>query len=268
MISKQIGITKNNFSVFDVHVHVGLYEHQYNLSTLHIQELCQYLPIECFVCAPVSWEESINEHTINSFKNIALHTIPLFWLWISPVRIKGLQILNNEKIPDGYAGIKLHPFADCYDFYLELLHPVFLAAEKWRVPVAIHTGNEGCDPISIANAIPTTHTQPVILFHSRPIDEAITVATSRSCIYLESSFCEPDEFSKSFDVLGPDRILFGSDYPLNSVYYPGLNVIDLYRENVEALFNLTEKQGCTDKFFQANAASIFAHKTPHIIVND
>jgi predicted TIM-barrel fold metal-dependent hydrolase len=253
------GIFKEGFSIFDIHVHVGNYDYQYNLTPTYLQELCRYLPIERFVCAPVSWEESINEHLINSFHNpsVIFDTAPLFWLWLSPVRIKALEILNSDQIPDNYVGIKLHPAADHYDVSYDILRPVFLAAERWKVPVAIHTGNEGCNPISIANSIPDTHTQPVILFHSRPVKEAIDAAKSRSCIYMESSFCEPDEFSSSFNMIGADRIIFGSDFPLNSVYYPGLNVIDLYRRNVEALFNLTEKEGCTEKFFQANATTIF-----------
>ena len=252
-------ILKNNLSIFDIHIHVGIYENRWDFSAFYIKELCRHLPISHFICAPVSWQQSLENYTIRTFEDLPsdLSEKSLFWLLISPVRKKSIDLLQHENIPKGYIGVKLHPYADHYDISAELLDPVFSSCEKWNVPLAIHTGNDGTDPLSICSAMPEDYSQPVILFHSRPINEAIRAAKAHKSIYLESSFCEPEELNWAFNEIDKKRILFGSDYPLNLIYYPGLNIIDLYRQNVNDLLDITEQSDCSEDFFFRNAKRIF-----------
>jgi len=252
-------MTLSKISIIDIHVHIGIYDNHYDFSIFYLKELCRCLPIEFFVCAPSSWQQSIDDYSIKSFEGSPSYLAKrsLFWLWISPVRNKSIEILELKKIPKGYVGIKLHPYADQYDTNKGLLRKVFKSCERWNVPLAIHTGNDGSEPLSICHAIPENYSLPVILFHSRPIIEAVEAAKIHSCIYLESSFCEPEDFAMTFNEIDHKRILFGSDYPLNIVYYPGFNIIDLYRKNIEELLNVTEKNGCSECFFSKNAKTIF-----------
>jgi len=255
---KQKQLLPNDLPLVDVHVHTGTLD-SYSLPLSYLDHLCYQVQMRSCLCAPCSWEESLArlERTDPDPVPSAIIEKIRYWLWLSPVRQRAIEILNKEEPPSGYSGIKVHPFADHFDVTGPLLRPVFDAAERWRMPVAFHTGNIGCSPSAIARCLPSDFEQPVILFHSRPLDEALVAARSRPCILLESSFTDPDDFARCFDALGPERVLYGSDYPVGAVFLPGIDVVAQYRRNVEELLDVCERRGATRAFFSGNALRVF-----------
>jgi len=225
----------------------------------YLDHLCYHFQITTLVCAPCSWEESLArlEGTGCEFAPPAIVEKIRYWLWLSPVRESAFKILAGEAPPIGYCGIKVHPYADHFDVTSTLLRSIFDASERWRIPVAFHTGNAGCSPMAIAKSMPSDFTQPVILFHSRPLDEALAAARARPCILLESSFSEPYEFARTFDVIGPERALYGSDYPIRAAFVPGIDLVAQYKRNVEELLEGCEMRGATQAFFSGNALRVF-----------
>lgn len=249
----------DGFSIFDVHVHVGTYGDHACFPPLYLQELCSRVPVERFACAPFSWEEQI-QRLRGCDPGIfppALKAKALNWLWVSPVREAALEILKGKQCPRGYAGIKIHPYVDQYDVMLSLIRPVVKAAERWAVPVAVHTGNRGCMPKDVCRCFPKGFSQALILFHSRPLDESIDAANKSSCVYLELSFCDAEDFARAFDAVGPNRLLFGSDFPAAALYYPGLDVISYYCLSVEALLTAAKRQEAVKAVFRENARAVF-----------
>ncbi|AUB85053.1 amidohydrolase family protein [Candidatus Thiodictyon syntrophicum] len=249
----------DGFSIFDVHVHCGTYGENACFPPVYLEELCGRLPMERFVCAPFSWDEQ-TERLKAGFSDVfpaVLQDRVLNWLWVSPVRESAIDILKMAQCPDGYVGIKLHPYADQYDMMLSLMRPVITAAERWSVPVAVHTGNRGCMPKDVSRCFPRGFSQALILFHARPFQESLDAAKKSSSVYLEFSFCDPDSFACAFDAIGPNRLLFGSDYPVQAIYHPGLDVISSYCHNVQKLLAAAARVKATNAFFRDNACAVF-----------
>lgn len=243
--------------IIDIHTHIGLYEDYYHLSLTHFEFLLNEFPIEKVFCAPTSWQESVDNivsKTIETAPSSIKHKLyPI--LWLNPVREQSYQMLSliNQAI-----AIKLHPFADKYDFMPFLLNKFLGLIEEYQKPICIHTGNEGCNPLLIEKAIPESYKNPIILFHSRPINEAVLVAKKRSCIYLECSFVTPSDIEYALGELGEHKIMFGSDYPIQCAYYRGIDILNIYKKNLYELYNITEKVGISDNFFYNNAKAIFS----------
>ena len=250
----------SHLSVFDVHTHIGTYEREY-FPAMYIEQLCDVFPIEAVAWAPFSWDEGLRHlRDGDEMASPLLHTArAMKWLWVSPVREEGLAILARKELPPGYCGIKLHPSLDQYDLMPLLVTPVIDAAERWSVPVAIHTGNRGCSAGIVASCFPRRPACPIILFHSRPIDEAVSTAQSLDTALLELSFSSAADVCRAHDTLGPDRIVFGSDYPIGAMYYRGLDVLSLYRRRLLELLEHTERLGITATFFHRNARRLFEH---------
>ena len=245
-------------SIFDIHAHIGSYEGG-QFPALYIEQLCDAFPIEKIAWAPFSLDEGLQHlQAGGELPSLALHSAgKMKWLWVSPVREEGLTLLARSECPAGYCGIKLHPTADQYDLVPLLMAPVIDAAERWRVPVAIHTGSRGCSAGAVASSFPHRPSFPIILFHSRPIDDAVNTARIIETALLELSFSPADDICTAYDALGPDRILFGSDYPAAALYYRGLDVLTLYRRRLLELLGYTERLGITASFFHANARKLF-----------
>ena len=242
--------------IIDIHTHIGLYENYYNLSITHFELLLNEFPIERVFCVPTSWSESVNDSVVKTIETapnkIRSMLSPI--LWINPLRQEANNMLKKA---NDYVAIKLHPFVDRYDFLPNLLLEFFNSMEKYQKPICIHTGNAGCTPDVIERGIPESYSKPIILFHSRPIKEAVLLAKKRTNVFLECSFVSPQDIEYAVSEIGEEKILFGSDYPIQCAYYWGIDILHLYKKNINELFEITEKKGISNSFFYNNAIKVF-----------
>lgn len=152
----------------------------------------------------------------------------------------------------GFKGLKLHPNAFCCPPNSPQAQKVFRAAEYFDIPVMIHTG------IGVPASLPGLAMGPaqafpdvkIILAHAGNTlfaGEALLVAQNYSNIYLETSWTSIVDKKMFIDNLGVDRLIFGTDVPLNSsVEMYEYNKLDLEYEqyqkimggNAKRVFNL------------------------------
>lgn len=125
-------------------------------------------------------------------------------------------------IAHGLRGIKLHP--DFQKFYLDserAMH-IFRTIEG-RLPVLIHTGDYRTEYSKPARLVRVLHACPkldVIAAHFGGWSEwesgALALATED--VYVDTSSSQyalkPHQVRELIDIFGPDRVLFGSDYPM------------------------------------------------------
>ncbi|MCX8171898.1 MAG: amidohydrolase family protein [Candidatus Bathyarchaeota archaeon] len=120
----------------------------------------------------------------------------------------------------GFVGVKLHPFAHAVNPNSSAGKNVFEAASDLGIPVMVHTGSGV--PWSLPSMlIPIAREFPklkIILAHSGGnlfAEEALIVAEICSNIYLETSWVPSSVIYRFCKVLGPNRVMFGSDHPEN-----------------------------------------------------
>jgi len=121
----------------------------------------------------------------------------------------------------GFKALKLHPAAFVCMPNAPQAEKVFKTAEKLKVPVMIHTGN-GVPTALPSLAIPVAMKYPdlkIILAHAGGGMygcEALVAAQLCPNIYLETSWCPPDMVKSFVDSIGCERMMFGTDMPINA----------------------------------------------------
>ncbi|MEM9774421.1 MAG: amidohydrolase family protein [Chloroflexota bacterium] len=136
----------------------------------------------------------------------------------------------REEVASGVCGLKLHPILNC----VRLDSPEnFASVEAFaphNKPVLFHSGyafyyakkheqvNERPDFGEISHATPLIEAFPNVKFiagHSGlgQADEAIEIYANYPNVYVDTSFQPPHMIKRLTDTFGPDRVLYGSDWP-------------------------------------------------------
>ncbi|RKX69538.1 hypothetical protein DRP53_07880 [candidate division WOR-3 bacterium] len=127
---------------------------------------------------------------------------------------------NFQKFSEAISGIKIHPTIE--NLRADQFHNHLQFASEKKIPVLIHCGRY--HPISsyrYALNVARTHPIPTIFAHmggARPdiALAAIAEAKSLSNIYFGiEGIVEPWLLKRGIGLLGPERFIFGSDFPIS-----------------------------------------------------
>lgn len=160
-----------------------------------------------------------------------------------------LQEIDMRVRQQGWKMIKLHPSLQCFPIDSEIAFPVFEKARELKVPVHVHACSDIFNtPAQVAIAAELYPDVTILMAHMGfPAlnDQSILVAKLRPNIMLETSVqFIPALIKEAVRVIGPERVVFGSDMP----YIPleaGLAVIEA------AGLAKTEKEWVLGKSIQA-----------------
>ncbi len=120
----------------------------------------------------------------------------------------------------GFVGVKLHPLGHAVAPTSRDGELVFRTAADLDTAVMIHTG-PGAPFADPAAWVPMINRYPscrVVLAHAGAgfhTPGAIGVATVCENVTLETSWCKVPDIARAIKLLGPDRVMFGSDNALN-----------------------------------------------------
>ncbi|HLG50954.1 MAG TPA: amidohydrolase family protein [Chloroflexota bacterium] len=131
----------------------------------------------------------------------------------------------------GMRGLKLMPPGFALSLSSPVMTPIMDLARELGQPVTIHTGNPPGHPLQVAMLARKWPEVPIILDHMGYRDfsgDAIEAALLCPNIYLGTTLVtvEPGMIRRAVQVLGPERIVFGSNAPSA---YPDLGVENIRR---------------------------------------
>jgi hypothetical protein len=141
------------------------------------------------------------------------------FLWYIPDYISQGITAGNASTAIPYQGIKIHPFAQSWDFdnvkHLEALHGLFDHSSRNDLPVLIHTGNSDIDRADRFERFMDEYRRTKwILAHCRPLDVTMELLGKYDNVYCDTSFV-PEADIRQIGSLGfKDKIIFGSDFPI------------------------------------------------------
>jgi len=182
----------------------------------------------------------------------------------NPGRIFGMASLNPHQDDDTYfaeldmlvkdykfVGVKLHTIGHAINPLSKDATKVFEAARKLGIPVMVHTG-PGV-PFSLPSLVILRAKQfpdvNIILAHAGNgmvlSDEIIPTVSICKNVYVETSWSSILEKQAFIRTLGADRIIFGSDLPINTP-------IELYQYK---MLNLSHEE--LEKILFENANKLF-----------
>ena len=141
----------------------------------------------------------------------------------------------------GLKGMKLMPVIHKYNIDDPMVDGVMKAARELGIIVSIHSGPDNCHPTRIGNLAKRFPEITVIMDHMGLPDnlaEGIEAAQQSKNIFLGTTILRfhkrwgddpnavvPTEVKAAFDMLGPERIVFGSNMP----EYRPIQVMDALR---------------------------------------
>jgi len=171
-----------------------------------------------------------NELTLKAVKKYPRRLIG--FIWINPHQgEKALKQIDQAVLEWGFKGIKMHPLLDAYLPDQEIVYPVMERARRYRIPVFFHCGHPPWSLpwhfSSLADRFPDV---TIILGHMGHghivyINGAIDVAKEHDNIFLETSGMPMhSKIKEAAEVLGADRVLYGSDMPFGHPAYEILKV--------------------------------------------
>jgi hypothetical protein len=122
---------------------------------------------------------------------------------------------------NGAVGLKLHPLLQGFALCDPLVHPVIEAAQQLDLAVYAHTGSPPyAEPLQLAELARTFPDARFILGHGGSTDfkaDALAAAQLAENIVIETSWTLPERLLRLVEVLGANRVMFGSDAPHSSL---------------------------------------------------
>jgi predicted TIM-barrel fold metal-dependent hydrolase len=116
----------------------------------------------------------------------------------------------------GARGIKLHPRAQRFALTDDRLAPVFELAQERRVPILIH-GGRGLPPIGadLARLVERYDRATLIVAHAGIADMANLAGKlgGKAGAYFDTSVWSPLDLLDLYRQVGPEQVLYASDYP-------------------------------------------------------
>ena len=118
----------------------------------------------------------------------------------------------------GFVGVKIHTAGHAVNPSGKVGLMIFEMAKRLNIPVMVHTGQgvQFCLPSLVITPAQQYPEVPIILAHSAYgftiTEEVFPVAKLCKNVYLETSWSGILEKSLFMQMIGPDRILYGSDF--------------------------------------------------------
>jgi len=224
----------------DLHAHIGNFGGWANVSLTDGELVRSMLDYNV--------EKSAVYFTDNELVRKAVEKYPdklLGCVWPNPHDESAAEKVRTALTEWGFKGIKLHPLFQAFLPNDEIVHPIMEEARRAKVPVLIHTGHSPFSlPWSVGDLAKHFPDVKIVMFHMRDgnglyIQDAINTAKRFDNIYLETSAMPmATKIKEAIDVVGRDRVMYGSDIPFGNppVDIAKATALELSEEDFELYF--------------------------------
>ncbi len=135
-----------------------------------------------------------------------------------------------------YCALKIHP--EAIYFNDKEIEDVCLMAIELQLPLYIHTGgNPNCHSSRFERLIERYPQQLFILCHCRPFDEAKKLMEKHKNVWVDTAFLSFEKVKILVHQGYEDRILFGSDYPINRCFSELTDDEEWYSGQIKDIFD-------------------------------
>lgn len=140
-------------------------------------------------------------------------------LWVNPYEnVSTIEPLLESSL-DVVKAIKFHPYHSKCRFDSEPILKYIELAGKYNLPVVTHTGNGDCDNVrlvyEVAKQYPHINFVAVHMGLGTNNSEAIELISQLPNLYGDTTWVSTESTLKFLQVCGDDKIVFGSDAPID-----------------------------------------------------
>lgn len=126
--------------------------------------------------------------------------------------------LLRQYVARGAQGLKLHPICHGYVVSNSMCYPMIEAAQSLHIPVLIHTGwGEYGEVRFIQKLAKDFPNLSIVIGHLLEYQDIFTIVPPLKNVSVETSYStHPRRIAQAVDILGADRVIFGSDIPCST----------------------------------------------------
>ena len=146
-----------------------------------------------------------------------------FYRVIPKLHFEGVRI---EKFMDNaahYNGFKIHPLDEGYEdksAINELMEEVCEYASKYRLPILIHTGENGSDaPDRFEKFFEKFDNVHFVIAHCKQAMKVISLFQKYDNIFGDTAFCSKDSFNLICECGYANKMRFGTDFPATHWFF-------------------------------------------------
>ena len=220
---------KRNKDMTDNHVHIGWYTDGYH-SPLEVWRAELDAGIDDIVVSSTSSCAELYKLVVREIKELnklggsRIHPI----LWITPRMMKtwGINYMIHSRVR--WEGVKLHWQAHREWYYNhKILHIALDIARRIKVPVLFHTGDfKECHAKVFIDVCKHFSDLDYVLAHGWPIDETMEVMAQCPNVRVDTAFMPVEDVKLLCDNGFAERVLFGTDAPINLLFYKDMTTAD------------------------------------------
>lgn len=232
----------------DNHVHVGWFRDGYH-SPKDVWYAEQKAGIDELVVSSTSSCAELYKLVVREIRELVrlggprIHPL----LWLTPRMFHSnchwaLPYLLHSGIK--WQGVKLHWQTHPEWFYnKKLLHNALEVARWLEVPVLLHTGVfKECHAGIYKELCLSYNDLTFVLAHGRPLDETIDVLSSCTNTLVDTAFMPASEVKQLADLGFSDRILFGTDAPINLLFHKNISTSEYIVNCISELQKVLSKE--------------------------
>lgn len=226
--------------MIDNHVHVGWYTDGYH-SPREIWYAEQEAEIEEMAVSSTSSCAELYKLVVKEMLELIQiggeHIHPLLWITPRMMKTWGISYMLHSKIR--WQGVKMHWKAHREWYYnRKILHNALEVARWLQVPVLLHTGNfKECKAGVFKDICKQYDDLTFVLAHGRPLDETKNVLEACPNVYVDTAFMPADHVKELAGAGYLNRILFGTDVPINLLYNKEMSTADYLKNCMKELQN-------------------------------
>lgn len=164
---------------------------------------------------------------------------PVLWLTPRMLKVKyALPYMLHSKIK--WQGVKIHSEAHPeWAHNKALLDKALNVARNLDVPILVHTGNfSSCHAGLFKDVIAENSDLTFVLAHGRPINETIEILQCCHNVYVDTAFMPKEDLYQLAELGLSDKILFGTDVPINTVFFKYISTSDYIRLRTQELHDV------------------------------
>ena len=257
--------------ICDAHVHVGWYyrycggvgernREDYYYSPQLVTGILKAAGVKEFIFSSISCQRrppyaEIEKEAIATVESFGSGAHPFYW-----VTGEFFDADPDFKVLDSglWDGVKIHeletPWVKKRPKDLERILAVL---EERDVPVQFHSGeDEGCYPHELLPFVKRHPNLRVDFAHCRPTAETIECLKECPNLYTDTAFMPPENYSMLISAGVENRILFGTDLPIQGGFYEG-ELSKLYDDDLTAASNA----GYSDNVLSGNFKRFLTKRT-------
>lgn len=234
--------------MIDNHVHIGWFSDGYH-DPLDLLKSEKEAGISEIAVSSTSTCAELYKLVVKEMKSLikedgsCIHPI----LWLTPRMLKtyGIRFMLHSKIQ--WKGVKLHCVSHREWYYNQkLTNKAIDIARRLNVPVLLHTGEfKECRAAVFEPLIKSNGDITFVLAHGRPIKQTIEILCKCTNCFVDTAFMPKEHIKLLLDSGLEDKIIFGTDAPINLIYVKGLSVSQYIKERLIELHSI-----CSEKQFE------------------